>query len=207
MLEPIINFLQGANFPAIYFLLFAFLVTYIENIFPPSPSDAILLFLGTFIGIGTVSFIPMLIFSTVGSSLGFMTMFWLGRNFGHKVIEHRRLKFITPETIEKPRLWFDKYGYWVIVVNRFLSGTRAVISFIAGLSDLKYLNSIIYCTISSIVWNFIILYLGMTFSENWREVDKFLDLYGKIVMIVIIVIAVILTIRFFIKKKKATEQK
>lgn len=204
MLETVINFLQNAELPAFYFLLFAFLVTYIENIFPPSPSDAVLLFLGTFIGVGKVGFISMLIFSTIGSSLGFMTMFWLGRNFGHKVIEHRRFKFITPETIEKPRLWFDKYGYWVIIVNRFLSGTRAVISFLAGLSDLKYLNSVIYCTISSIVWNFLILYLGMSFSENWREVDKFLDLYGKIVMVLIIFVGSFFVIKNIIKKRKTS---
>ena len=163
-------------------------------------------FLGTFIGIDKVDFLPMLIFSTIGSTLGFMTMFWFGRNIGHKIIEQRRFKFITPETIEKPRLWFDKYGYWVIVVNRFLSGTRAVISFLAGLSDLKYINSIIYCTISSIIWNFIILYLGMTFSENWREVDKFLDIYGKIVMVIIILVALYFVIRYFINKKKNSVQ-
>lgn len=207
MLEPIINYLQDANLPGIYFLFFAFFITYIENVFPPSPSDAILLFLGTFIGIGTVGFVSMLVFSTIGSSLGFMTMFWLGRNVGHKIIESGRFKFINPETIEKPRLWFYKYGYWVIIVNRFLSGTRAVISFIAGLSDLKYLNSVIYCTISSVVWNFIILYLGMSFSENWREVDKFLDLYGKVVMIIIILIAVFFIIRFLVKKKKNSKIK
>jgi len=206
MLESIINFFQEANLPAIYFMLFAFVITYVENIFPPSPSDAILLFLGTFIGMDKVDFLPMLIFSTIGSTLGFMTMFWFGRNIGHKIIEQRRFKFITPETIEKPRLWFDKYGYWVIVVNRFLSGTRAVISFLAGLSDLKYINSIIYCTISSIIWNFIILYLGMTFSENWREVDKFLDLYGKIVMVIIILIALFFVIRYFVNKKKNAVQ-
>jgi len=206
MLESIINFFQEANLPAIYFMLFALVITYVENIFPPSPSDAILLFLGTFIGIDKVDFLPMLIFSTIGSTLGFMTMFWFGRNIGHKIIEQRRFKFITPETIEKPRLWFDKYGYWVIVVNRFLSGTRAVISFLAGLSDLKYINSIIYCTISSIIWNFIILYLGMTFSENWREVDKFLDIYGKIVMVIIILVALYFVIRYFINKKKNSVQ-
>jgi membrane protein DedA with SNARE-associated domain len=202
MLESIINFFQDTNLPAIYLVLFALVITYVENIFPPSPSDAILLFLGTLIGMDKVDFLPMLIFSTMGSTLGFMTMFWLGRNVGHKIIEQRKFKFITPETIEKPRLWFDKYGYWVIVINRFLSGTRAVISFIAGLSDLRYLHSVIFCTISSIIWNFIILYLGMIFTDNWREVDKFLDIYGRVVMIIIILVALFFVIRYFINKKK-----
>jgi membrane protein DedA with SNARE-associated domain len=202
MLEDIIKFFQDTNLPAIYLMLFALVITYVENIFPPSPSDAILLFLGTLIGMDKVDFLPMLILSTMGSTLGFMTMFWLGRNVGHKIIEQRKFKFITPETIEKPRLWFDKYGYWVIVINRFLSGTRAVISFIAGLSDLRYLHSVIFCTISSIIWNFIILYLGMSFTDNWREVDKFLDIYGRVVMIIIILVALFFVIRYFIRKKK-----
>ena len=202
MLENIINFFQDTNLPAIYLMLFAFVITYVENIFPPSPSDAILLFLGTFIGMDKVNFLPMLIFSTIGSTLGFMTMFWVGRNIGHKVIEQKKFKFISPETIEKPRIWFDKYGYWVIVVNRLLSGTRAVISFLAGLSDLKNNHSIVYFTVSSIIWNFIILYLGMIFTDNWREVDRFLDIYGKVVMAIIVLITLFFVIRYFIRKKK-----
>ena len=52
-----------------------FLIAYIENIFPPSPSDVLLVFAGTLIGLGTVGFVPALIVATLGSTLGFMTAY------------------------------------------------------------------------------------------------------------------------------------
>ena len=58
-----------------------FLIAYVENIFPPSPSDVLLVFAGTLIGLGTIGFPSSLLFSTLGSTLGFMTAYGLGRYF------------------------------------------------------------------------------------------------------------------------------
>ncbi len=37
-------------------VLAAFAITYVENLLPPSPSDVLLVFIGTLVGIGTTSF-------------------------------------------------------------------------------------------------------------------------------------------------------
>ena len=46
------------------------------------------------------------------------------------------------QRIEKIEVWFAKYGYWVIFANRFLSGTRSVISLFAGIFKLNGSNKI-----------------------------------------------------------------
>ncbi|HPP40136.1 MAG TPA: hypothetical protein PK498_07575, partial [Candidatus Kapabacteria bacterium] len=82
MLETLIEIIQ--KIPPFWILIIAFAVTYIENIFPPSPSDAALVFMGALVGTGTVGFIPLLLFATIGSTLGFITMFVLGVRFEMK---------------------------------------------------------------------------------------------------------------------------
>lgn len=202
MIEWTIEFLSGPAIPVIVILLFAMGVTYLENIFPPAPCDAILVFIGTIVGLGKVSFWLILLFSTVGSTLGFTTMFALGHLFGDRIVNSHRLKFINPESMEKPERWFRKYGYIVIAVNRFMSGTRAVISFFAGMSDLNKSKTLILATISSLIWNGILIFAGMELGENWQDADKYISQYGEFILIAFIAVALFFAIRYYWMKKK-----
>lgn len=182
-------------------LLFALFITFIENIFPPSPSDVLLLFMGSLVNTSEqITFINLSIISTIGSTLGFLVMYYLGYRFETKIIESNRLKFITPESLQKPSQWFNKYGYFIIVANRFLSGTRAVISFFAGVTKLDFKKTTILSTISAYIWNSILIYLGMIFSNNLDKVKEYISLYGKIVFPILILGILILIVKYFITK-------
>lgn len=177
-----------------YVLLIAFLLTFLENLFPPSPSDVLLMFMGSLISVGTVGFLSIFLASTLGSVLGFLLMYWLGLNFGNKLIKSKKLPFITKENLAKPEEWFRKYGYYLIVVNRFLSGTRAVISFFAGISELPIYKTTILSALSAALWNTILLLIGYYIGENIEQMNYILSLYGKILIpvLVLIIIAFIL---------------
>ena len=82
--DSLVNHLQ--ELPPLGVLGMMFLIAYVENIFPPSPSDVLLVFCGTLIGIGTIGFIPSLLCATLGSTLGFMTAYSAGRLLDKKVI-------------------------------------------------------------------------------------------------------------------------
>lgn len=202
MLENIISFLQ--NLPGIYVILLVFLFSFIENIFPPSPSDSIIVFSGTLIPLGNVHILSLLIAATAGSSLGFLVMYLIGMKFDKKIIETGKLKYIKIDTVLKVEHWFQKWGYWIIVINRFLSGTRAVISFFAGMSLLDLKKTTILATLGALVWNFVLIYSGMVFSENWREIYEKIDYYGYFLFGGVIVIAVLIFL--FNKFKKKTSQ-
>ncbi len=196
-MEHVVAYLSSADFPLIYVFLFAFLAPLMENLFPPAPGDSLLLFIGTIIGLGRVDFTPILLVSTFGSTLGFIAMFLLGRYFGEKIIDSNRFKFINEKNMAKPRKWFQKYGYKVIVINRFLSGTRSVISFLAGISEMRLRYSIILATISSLIWNALLLLLGKIFGNNWRVVYKQVEIYGWYLAPIIFLIFAYLIYKFF----------
>ena len=197
MIEEIIRFLSSNSVPVAWIFLFSFFLPFLENIFPPSPSDTLLMFIGTFAGIGRVDFYYLLILSTIGSALGFALMFILGRTLGNRLIQSGKISFINEENLKKPRNWFNKYGYWLIVVNRFLSGTRAVISFFAGVSKLSILFTLILAIISSLLWNFLLLFVGMKLGNNWRVADHYISLYGEILLPVMVIIILFFIVRWY----------
>ena len=90
MIENILNFISGLTPFWIYVVLFFF--AYIENVFPPSPSDLVIVIGGSLIGTGTIQYIPTLLLTTIGSVLGFMTLFFVGSQLDRKVVKTGKIK-------------------------------------------------------------------------------------------------------------------
>jgi membrane protein DedA with SNARE-associated domain len=184
----------------IYIALFFF--SFIENVFPPSPSDFVVIVGGSLIGTGTIHFLPALFLTTIGSVLGFMTLFLIGSLLDKRVLHAGKIKFISLEGLDKVENWFNHYGYGIILANRFLPGTRSVISFFAGMSRLEIKKTIIYCALSAFIWNSLIIYLGFIFGHNVELVDKYLSTYSNIVLALTGLVLLIFIIRFFYRKKR-----
>jgi len=200
MFENILN--QISTFPPIWIYITILLFAFVENVFPPSPSDIVLVIGGTLVGAGDLSFIITLIFATLGSITGFMLMFYIGSTVDKKLIHSGRFKYIPVNSINVVETWFRKYGYFVIIANRFLPGTRAVISFFAGISNLDPKKTFSLCFISALVWNIIMLYLGFMFGNNVEAIDSYLTTYSNIVIVATIAIILLLVIRFMFRKRK-----
>jgi len=176
-------------------------IAYIENIFPPFPSDVIVVAAGSLVGIGTVDFTVALLLATVGSTFGFATMYKIGDWFGDKILETGKIKFIPIESVKKAEAWFQKYGYGLIVANRFLAGTRAVVSFFAGVSELSFMKTTVLSFLSALAWNAILLYAGKALGQNWRDIGVYLETYSLIVTVIISLVILAFLIRWFLRKK------
>ncbi len=202
--QSIIEWLQGLSPLGIYGALF--FATYIENLVPPSPSDVVMLFIATLIGIGTINFVPALAVATVGSVSGFLTAFYLGRRFGRALTNSNRFPFITKKSVRKVDEWFDKYGYGVIVINRFMAGTRAVVSFFAGMSEMDVKRTTFFCTTSALAWNSLVIWLGSFLGENWQKGEEILSRYGLVVSIIFGAIVLFFLIRWIVKRVRGTKE-
>lgn len=201
MIEQIFSFMQTIDPAYIYLILFFF--AFIENLFPPSPSDVVVIFGATLIASTSISYLPVLIVTSLGSSTGFMVMYYIGKYFGDHVLRSGKLKFITQESLSKTDIWFTKFGYKLIVINRMLPGTRAVISFFAGLYELDYMKTFLLAIVSSFIWNILIIELGIILGHNLKLIDFYLSAYSKIVVGLTLVIIVIIVLKFIMKKNNA----
>ena len=200
MFENILS--QISTFSPILIYITLFFFAFVENIFPPSPSDIVIVVGGTLVGTATLNFFLALTFATLGSITGFMLMFYIGSTVDKKLIHSGRFRFIPVESLNKVEVWFRKYGYFIVVVNRFMPGTRAVISFFAGMSNLDPQKTILLCFVSALLWNTIMLYLGFIFGDNVAKVDEYLTTYQNIVIAVTAVVLLFFIVRLFFRKRK-----
>ncbi|MFA7289025.1 MAG: DedA family protein [Melioribacteraceae bacterium] len=200
MLEQIVVFLNSQNVVIVYLILFGF--AFIENLFPPSPSDVVVVVGSTILAHSPTGFIPLLLITSLGSSLGFIVMYLIGDYLGLKLIRANKIKFITQELLQKADRWFNKYGYSIIIVNRFLPGTRAVVSFFSGLHQLRMLPTFLLASLSSLLWYVLLVFLGMKLGQNIDKIDYYLHTYSNVAYLVIGVFLIIIAYRFLIKKKK-----
>jgi len=198
MFEGILGEITKLSPLGIYLALFLF--SYIENIFPPSPSDMVVVIGGTLIGTGAISLMPTLFLTTIGSVAGFMTLYYLGSKLDKKVLRTKNIKFISMNALDKVEKWFIQYGNWIIAINRFLPGTRSVVSFFAGLSEVDPRMTIILSTASALLWNSLVLALGIVFGKNVQLVDHFLNTYSNIACAITIIIVLFVIIKYFYKK-------
>ena len=203
MFEDILNSISSFTPFWIYVTLFLF--AFVENVFPPSPSDLVVVIGGSLVSTGVINFAPAVLLTTIGSVIGFMILFYFGSTVDRKVVHSGKYKYIPVDAIEKVELWFKKYGYYVIVANRFMPGTRSVISFFSGMSSLNIKKTLILATTSALVWNALIIYLGYIFGNNLSVVDKYLSTYSNIAISITVVVVIIFVIKFYMSRKKNKE--
>ena len=190
--------------PPLSIYLVFFLVAYFENVIPPIPGDVLVAFGGYLAAESIIGLFPILILTTIASVFGFMSMYWIGSRWGAQIERKDRqvwlLRFIPLKYINKVRSWMQRWGVGVVLANRFLAGTRSVISLTAGLSHTRISATIICSTVSSILWNGILLAFGWIVHENWRLIGEYLSVYGQIILGGIVLFVVIRLGIYFYRK-------
>lgn len=161
-----------------------------------------IVFGGALAAMGKGSFLAAVLCATAGSGLGFVTMYLIGRWLGQKVETRGKLFFVSVEAVAKIGEWFSRYGYWLIVGNRFLTGTRAFVAFFAGMSRLDLFWTTVLSFISSFAWNLILVYGGYSLGQHWETVGMYLATYSKIVTGVIVFVALVFLIRHILRKRR-----
>jgi len=168
------------------------LVAYVENILPPIPGDLVVAFAGYLAASGTISFFIIYAATTIASVAGFMSVYIVGSYFGAQINEQpsrvRILRFIKFSHYAKVKAWMQRWGQGVIIANRFLPGMRSVISVTAGVSHTQTGLTVLSSTISSLLWNFVLIGSGWVLYENWRKIEDYLSLYSKSVLALLLVL-------------------
>jgi membrane protein DedA with SNARE-associated domain len=200
MLESISQILQQIDPGMVYFVLF--LSAIIENVFPPIPGDTVTVIGAYLITTSELSFWGVYLSTTVGSLAGFLIMYIFALKFGRSFIKSRlRSRIFNDNMFYKVEKWFAKYGYWVILANRFLSGTRSVIGLFAGFFHLKWYKVIILALISALIWNGLLIYGGYLLGANWESITSIISRYNKIVIALTIILVIILLIKRYRRKR------
>ncbi len=196
MQEIIIDIIDKYGYAGIVLLIF------IENIFPPIPSEVILTFGGFLTTCTEITVLGTTIYSTVGSLIGAVVLFGTGKLMSperlDKMIDGKLGKMLRlkKENINKARRSFLKKGNNAVFFCRFVPIVRSLISIPAGMAGMNFMQFLVLTTLGSFAWNLVLISLGAFAGESWRNVAKYLAGYSDVAKI-----ALWMVIGIFVSKK------
>ena len=93
-----------------------------ETVIPPIPSEAVLGLAGVLIRSGEMNVVPVVLFATLGSLLGAIFFYFLGKALGprrsHAFLD--RLPLVETEDVDRTFAWFEKHGRSAVFFGRMV---------------------------------------------------------------------------------------
>ncbi len=185
----------------------------IENIFPPIPSEVILLFGGFMTTKTSLNIVLMVLFATLGSLIGAIVLYYIGKILNKdrlkKMVSGKVGKILRVKTsdIDMADAWFDNKGNITVFFCRFIPIVRSLISIPAGMSEMPMLKFLIYTIVGSAIWNTVLIIIGNRVGENWESILKIFDRYSLVVVILLIIIFVGFIVWFYKFRKPKKKSK
>ena len=180
------NTIASTGYFGVVFLMF------IENVFPPIPSEFIMPLAGFMAADDKFSLIGVIVAGTLGSVFGALPLYYLGAKLGEERLKrlaerHGRWLTVSPEDVDRANKWFDRHGAFAVLFCRLVPGIRSFISIPAGINRMNLASFLLFTIIGASVWTSILAYAGYVLGTNFRQVGEYLDIATYIVFGTIIV--------------------
>lgn len=167
------------------------LMMFVENIFPPIPSEAVMPFAGFLVTRGTFNLAGIIVAGTVGSVAGALFIYylgvWLTKQRVRRLIRRYGQWFLVEESdFERAITLFHEHGWVMIFVGRLIPGVRSVISLPAGLDRMPMVPFLAFTALGTGLWSALLAYAGFVLGDNWQRVLVFLDQYQTALLIIVV---------------------
>jgi len=183
------------------------LLMFVENIFPPIPSEVIMPFAGSLTTRGELNLAGVLISGTTGAVAGAVAIYYIGVWFGEARVRdwfqnHGRYLLMSEEDFDKAIETFNNHGKSMILVGRLMPTIRSLISLPAGLEKMNMATFLLFTAIGTTIWNAILTFGGVWMGNNWQQIKSFVDTYAYIFWGII----ALLVIYFVVKRWRSYQR-
>jgi membrane protein DedA with SNARE-associated domain len=186
MLDWIKNLMESLGYVGVTVLMF------LENVFPPLPSELIMPLAGFTASQGELTLIGVIIAGTIGSVVGALPLYYLGRFVGEEKLKQwadRYGKWLTVSSkeIERADQWFERHGNKTVFFGRLIPGIRSLVSIPAGISGMNIATFLLYTAVGSSIWTAVLAFLGSLLGEQYEKVDAYLGPVSYVVVGLLVV--------------------
>ncbi len=197
MTEWITHLIHDLGYVGLAFL------TFLENVFPPIPSEIIMPLGGFLVSKGELTLVGVVLAGTVGSILGGLVLYAVGRQFSQEWLKgwtgrHGQWMLLTVDDVDKAFDWFDRYGRWAVFFARLVPGVRSLISIPAGTNRMNIFSFLLYTALGTAIWSWILACGGVVLGARYERFGQLMD-WVSYAVVGLVVLAVV---RWFIKRKR-----
>jgi membrane protein DedA with SNARE-associated domain len=186
MHEWVTNTVESLGYAGILLLMF------LENLFPPIPSELIMPLAGYTAREGDLTFWNVVLAGSAGATLGAIPWYLLGRAIGPErlknlVRKHGRWIRVKVEDVERAESWFDRYGSVAIFVGRLVPGIRTLISVPAGFARMRLVNFCVWTILGTVLWTTFLAGSGWVLRENYSKIEPYVSTIGKLALVGVVI--------------------
>ncbi len=166
------------------------LVMFLENVFPPIPSEIVLPLAG-WLTVGENAKFTLLgvtLVGAIGSVGGAFFFYGLGYWFDERRVRSLLQRFgkwfmLSESDLDTALAWFTRFGEYVIFFGRMVPIVRSLISVPAGLAKMNIPRFAFYTALGTALWSFLLAFAGRLLGESWPIVSDFINRYEHAVYI------------------------
>ncbi|MFP7571062.1 DedA family protein [Marivita sp. S2033] len=159
------------------------IMMFVENVFPPIPSEVIMPLAGYSASQKDASVLLLvvnIIAGSIGSLAGAILWFWIGAKVGLKRIkrfsrDHGRWLTMTPSDVDKADEWFDRYGARSVFIGRLIPTVRTFVSVPAGMAGMGWTKFLIYTSAGTVLWTTALTLAGWFLGSQYEQVSTWLS--------------------------------
>jgi membrane protein DedA with SNARE-associated domain len=171
MFEWVRAFLESSGYLGIALLMF------VENAFPPIPSELIMPLAGFLAAQGKLDLFGVVLAGSFGSVLGALLWYLVGRWLGGERLrtfaaKHGRWLTISPSDVDDARYWFARHGRRAVLVGRVIPGVRTLISVPAGIAEMPLAPFLIFSAIGTAIWSGSLVAAGYSLEQHYNRVAE-----------------------------------
>ena len=187
MIDPLLKLFEQSGYGGIAALMF------LENVFPPVPSELIMSMAGYEAAQGKLSLPLVIVAGYAGSMFGALFWFYIGKCIGSDRLKawagrHGRWLAIKPRDIDNVDQWFERHSGKSVFFARMVPAIRTLISVPAGIFAMPMHWFLIYTSLGTLLWTGLLASAGYLLESNYEMVHSYIDPVSKVVVGLIIVI-------------------
>ncbi|HEX2187723.1 MAG TPA: DedA family protein [Longimicrobiaceae bacterium] len=177
----IIEAIRSLGVPGVGLLMF------LENVFPPLPSEVVMPLAGYLSARGGMSIWAVVAAGSAGSLAGAALWYAVGRTVSEErllgwVERHGAWLAMTPEDVGRARRFFQDHGGVSVLVGRLLPVVRTLISVPAGFSRMPLVPFLLYSAVGTVLWTGLLAWVGRFFATWLPQVERYLGVATWVVI-------------------------
>ena len=174
MFDAIVEIVSSTGYIGVFLLMF------LENVFPPIPSELIMPLAGFSAAQGELNFVGVVAAGTAGSVVGALPWYYAGEKLGKARLmrfadRHGYCLTMQPADIETANEWFGRHGKAAVFFGRLLPTIRTLISVPAGLARMPMVVFLAYSTVGSLIWTALLALAGYLLESQYEKVADYID--------------------------------
>lgn len=196
----ITNMLDGYGPLAVFILLM------MSGLGIPLGEDLIIIPAGALVAEGHMAFWPTLAFAYFGVLFADMLWFGICQHYGTPLLHKRWVKrLLHPRKLLEAKHQFEQRGIWLIVMSRFIPGSRSSAITVAGMLHMPFWSFVAVEAICIAITSPLQLGLGYLIAKNFSS-ESTADMLLKVLGLIVLILAVMLILNWIRAQRRSKQR-